>query len=66
MVGVSPTIWGYGDQPPGNLLEINPYFMQSEAFCDCFHDIIKAYSESEINFCVCQSSGLTPIEKRQP
>ena len=48
MVGVSPTIWGYGDQPPGNLLEINPYFMQSEAFCDCFHDIIKAYSESEI------------------
>ena len=50
MVGVSPTIGGYGDQPPGNFSEINPYFMQSEVFCDCFHDIIKA----------------SAIEKRQP
>ena len=66
MVGVSPTIGWYGDQPPGNFSELNPYFMQSEAFCDCFHDIIKAYSESEINSFVCQPSGLTPIEKRQP
>ena len=23
--------------------EINPYFLQSEAFCDHFHDIIKVY-----------------------
>ena len=50
----SPTIGGYGDQPQGNFSELNPYFMQSEAFCDCFHDIIKAYSASEINFFVFQ------------
>ena len=43
VVGVSPTIRGYGD-----FSEINPYFMQSEAFCDRFHDIIKAYFTNKI------------------
>ena len=46
--GGIPIHWGYRDPLPGNFSEINPYFMQSEALCDRFHDIIKAYFTNKI------------------
>ena len=35
-----PWFWG---APTGKFSKINPHFLQSEAFCDYFHYIIKVY-----------------------
>ena len=40
--------WGFGGTTSGKFSEINPYFLQSEAFCDLFQDIIKTYFPNKI------------------
>ena len=37
-----PSHWGgMGGHPQENFQNINPYFLQSEALCDHFYDILK-------------------------
>ena len=47
VLGYSSTIGGLGGPPPGKFSYINPYFLQSEALCDRFHDI-KTYFPNQI------------------
>ena len=41
VLDISLPIGGFGGLPPGFFSKINSYFLQSDAFCDHFHEILK-------------------------
>ena len=58
-LGVSSPIWGFGGPPLGNLLKIDPYFLQHVAFWDIFVTVSKAIFQG--TFGIQSISDLAPI-----